>query len=106
MPTVALAKPLHDTATHIWGKGCLERDQYESCIVTDVRFENEAAICDRLIVVKRNGVEPVNAHKSEVFATYFQENSGLHNGIPYVVIENNGTLDDLKETVKKYIDTI
>ena len=84
----------------------LVRDQYESCIVTDVRFENEAAICDRLIVVKRNGVEPVNAHKSEVFATYFQENSGLHNGIPYVVIENNGTLDDLKETVKKYIDTI
>ena len=43
LPTVALAKPLHDAATHIWGKSCLERDQYESCIISDVRFENEAA---------------------------------------------------------------
>ena len=188
LPTVALAKPLHDAAIHIWGKDCLERDQkeqqqifgtnvfewfynwhikrlsewdktygivtettlpklgligtifskvgkvqetisprefmqlygtefwrevhpeifikllrdqYENCIVSDVRFENEAAICDRLIVVKRNGVEPVNAHKSEIFATRFHEGS-----VPYVIIENNGTLDDLKETVKKYIDTI
>ena len=190
LPTVALAKPLHDAAIHIWGKGCLERDQkeqqqifgtntfewfyewhinrlsewgktysivttatlpklglvfsifskggklretisprefmqlygtefwrevhpeifiklvrdqYENCIVTDVRFEDEAAICDRLIVVKRNGVDPVNGHKSEFFATCFQENSGFHNGIPYVVIENNGTLEDLN---KKCIDII
>lgn len=178
LPTVALAKPLHDAATHIWGKGCLERDQkeqqhifgtnvfewfydwhikhlsewdktfgivtettllklglvysifsnggklretisprefmqlygtefwreifiklvrdqYESCIISDVRFENEAAICDRLIVVKRNGVEPVNAHTSELFATRFREGS--------VIIENDGTLEDLK---KKCIDIL
>ena len=67
----------------------LVRDQYESCIISDVRFENEAAICDRLIVVKRNGVEPVNAH------TRFH--------VPYVVIENDGTLEDLK---KKCIDSL
>ena len=185
LPTVALAKPLHDAATHIWGTGCLERDQkeqqhifgtnvfewfyswhikhlsewnktygivtettlpklglvysifsnggklretisprefmqsygtefwrevhpeifiklvrdqYESCIISDVRFENEAAICDRLIVVKRNGVEPVNAHTSELFATRFHE--GIRNT---AFIENDGTLEDLK---KKCIDIL
>lgn len=77
-------------------------DQYESCIISDIRFENEASMCDRLIVVKRNGVEPVNAHSSELFAV-----SGFeHINIPYQVIENNGTLDDLKESVKKCIDNI
>ena len=194
LPTVALAKPLHDAAEYVWGKGCLNRDQkeqeqifglpvfdwfygwhvkhlsewnikyniiteatlpklnligsifsekgkvrdtisprefmqlygtefwrevhpeifiklvrdqYESCIISDVRFENEAAICDRLIVVKRNGVEPVNNHVSEQFATQFNDIQGIFNGnIPYQVVENNGTLGDLKEIAKKYLDNV
>ena len=28
LPTVALAKPLHDAATHIWGKGDQKEQQH------------------------------------------------------------------------------
>lgn len=190
LPTVALAKPLHDAAIHIWDKSCLERDQkeqqqlfgrntferfyawhikflsqhnkqygivtaatlgklnlveqifkdngklretisprefmqrygtgfwreicpeifinlvrdnYQDCIVTDVRFENEAAICDRLIVVKRDGIEPVNNHVSEQFASQFNETQGNFKGVSYYVVENNGTLENLKNNVQKLL---
>ena len=61
----------------------LVRDSHESCIITDVRFDNEAALCDRLIVV--NGAEPV----SDAFAISAQG----------IVVENNGTLEDLRKKV-------
>lgn len=52
-------------------------------IITDVRFENEVNICDRMYQVVRNGHD---------------ENVGLCVG---EVIENNGTLDDLAAKAKE-----
>lgn len=70
-------------------------------IVTDVRFPNEAqAIKDRggvIVRVNRPGVGPVNNHPSE---------TSLNNWDFDYIIENNGTLEDLKHTVEILMDTI
>ncbi len=56
---------------------------HDVVIVTDVRFDNESAICDHLFHVTREG------HDENVGKGYGQ------------VIENNGTLDDLAEKAKE-----
>lgn len=70
-------------------------------IITDVRFENEAkAIKDRggvVIRINRTGIGPVNSHISETAL----------NGWDFdYIIENNGTVQDLKSTVKILLERI
>ena len=83
----------------------LVRDNVGDAIVTDVRFENEAAICDVLIVIRRDGITPVAGHSSEAFAALFDGqpecltfNMDCEN--PTVIIDNNGTIEDLKQKLK------
>lgn len=91
----------------------LVRDTHEDCIITDVRFDNEAAICDLLIVIKREGVEPVNNHTSEDLARKFNDFSEMKECLVYnfgdaercvIVVENNGTIDDLQQKLKEIAD--
>lgn len=76
-------------------------DEYPNWVITDCRFENEAAAVKAkggiVVRVNRPGVQPVNRHQSEV------ELDNYH--FDYV-INNNGTIDDLKNEVKVLIDYI
>ena len=83
----------------------LVRDNYQDAIITDVRFENEAAICNVLIVIKRNGIKPVAEHTSEAFAALFNDlpecltlNKDCE--IPILIIDNNGTIEELRQKLK------
>lgn len=83
----------------------LVRDNYRDAIVTDVRFENEAAICDVLIAVKRDGITPVSGHSSEAFAALFNGRPecltfNMDCEKPIVIIDNNGTIEDLRYKLK------
>lgn len=72
-------------------------DKYSSCIFADVRFPNEASVCDRLIHISREDVSPVAAHTSEAFhqaIARHPEPDWL--GVPIIRIANNGTLSDLE----------
>lgn len=69
--------------------------QYDKWVITDCRFPNEAqAIKDRggiVVRVNRTGVHPVNDHESEISLDDYDFDW---------IIENNGTIEDLKESVK------
>lgn len=83
----------------------LVRDNYQDAIVTDVRFENEAAICNVLIVIKRNGIKPVAGHTSEAFAALFNDlpeclTFNMDCEKPTVIIDNNGTIEELRQKLK------
>ena len=83
----------------------LVHDNYQDVIVTDVRFENEAAICDVLIAVKRDGITPVAGHSSEAFAALFDGQPecltlNMDCERPTLIIDNNGTIEDLKQKLK------
>ena len=75
--------------------------QHDRWVITDCRFPNEAeAIKDRggiIIRVNRAGVKPVNDHESETALDEYEFDR---------IIENNGTIEDLKETVKILISSI
>jgi hypothetical protein len=64
-------------------------------VITDVRFPNEAkAIKDRggiIVRVNRTGFGPVNGHPSETALDEYDFDK---------IIENNGTIADLKESAK------
>lgn len=68
--------------------------QAAGLVVTDVRFHNEADWILQsggvLIEVVREGAEQVNAHSSE---------SATWEGTPRIVVENNGDISDLYETL-------
>lgn len=70
-------------------------------IVTDVRFPNEAhAIKARggiIVRVNRSGIGPINNHPSE---------TSLNNWDFDYIIENNGTLEDLRNTVELLIQKL
>ena len=70
-------------------------DGYPKWIITDTRFPNEAqAIKDKggiLIRVNRKGVNPINNHPSEV---------GIDNWDFDHIIDNNGSINELIESVK------
>lgn len=72
---------------------------YEHYVITDVRFQNEVDklrfIGGRLWRVKRPGVGPVNDHISE---------HELDDCKVDQIINNQGTLDDLRELVNKRIE--
>jgi hypothetical protein len=67
-------------------------------VITDMRFENEADFFEgygaEIWRVRRNGVGPANDHPSETEL----------NDYPFdMVIDNNGSLDDLALVVREYL---
>jgi len=76
-------------------------DGYPSWIITDCRFPNEfKAIKDKggiVIRINRGGINPINAHPSETALDDFEFD---------YVIENNGSLEDLKESVNFILNKI
>ena len=63
-------------------------------VVPDVRFPNEAAVCDHLILVIRPGVSSVNGHASD---------AGLAFPFSTAEIINDGTLEDLEDKVMNLV---
>ena len=93
----------------------LVQDNYDDCIVPDVRFVNEAMIFDLLIVIKRDGVAPVSSHISEELAKQFKDLCEQKEPITHwfgglakdlVVLENNGTIDDLSLKIKQIAENL
>ena len=93
----------------------LIRDWYDDAVIPDVRFANEAAICDLLIGVKRPNVAAVAGHSSEELATMLDDMHECESSvivefynrpIPCVVIDNNGTMDELRQKVKRIADNL
>lgn len=68
---------------------------HDKWVITDCRFPNEAqAIKDRggiVVRVNRTGVNPINDHESEISLDDYDFDW---------IIENNGTIEDLKESVR------
>ncbi|AJY42245.1 hypothetical protein I6G56_08770 [Burkholderia humptydooensis] len=62
-------------------------------LVTDCRFENEAAVADKIILVRRPDVSPVAEHVSEQLAAALTEGAVTIPGME--IIDNDGSLDDL-----------
>lgn len=87
-----------------WGRGCFDatwtnmakrriRDlKAAGCplvIVSDIRFDNEATVVDKVIEVVRPGVARA-AHASE---------AGVSSELIWAQIQNNGSLEDLRRTL-------
>ena len=92
----------------VWGN--LVQDEYDDCIVPDVRFANEAMIFDLLIVINRDGVAPVSSHISEELSKQFKDLCEQKEPINHwfggiakdlIVLENNGTIDGLGDKLKE-----
>lgn len=58
-------------------------------LCSDVRYEEEHAVCTELIWVERDGTGPVNGHKSEQYYDTLRTNA-------YFTVGNNGTLQSLR----------
>lgn len=92
----------------------LMRNSYNDVIIPDVRFRNEAEICDLLIGVHRD-VPVVNPHSSEEFADFLiaDEPDGQVGTIrfdggkwkPYLIIHNTQDISNLEQKLQKYIDS-
>lgn len=89
----------------------LMQNSYEDVIIPDVRFENEAKICDLLIGIHRD-VPSVNAHSSEEFAERLigDKDSGEMGKIRvdgklvnYVIVFNTHNIDDLETTLHNFV---
>ena len=59
-------------------------------VIDDVRYPNEAAICDWVLHVERDAVGPLNGHESE---------QGVSDLPVDLWIDNNGDLGDLREAI-------
>lgn len=59
-------------------------------VIDDVRYPNEAAVCDWVLHVERDAVGPLNGHESE---------QGVSDLPVDLWIDNNGDLDDLREAI-------
>ena len=90
----------------------LMQNSYEDVIIPDVRFENEAKICDLLIGIHRD-VPSVNQHSSEEFAGELLrgEDDGEMGKIradgkwvDYLIVYNNQDISDLEQKLKKHVD--
>ncbi|MBU9528237.1 hypothetical protein [Burkholderia multivorans] len=66
-------------------------------LVTDCRYENEADVADKIILVHRPDVPPVAEHVSEQFAAALTEGSVTIPGMELIV--NDGSLEDLEQEV-------
>jgi len=96
--TEAIRDNLHEKA---WVNALFaDHSHYSRWVITDVRFPNEAQeIKDYggiIVRVNRTGFGPVNDHPSETALNEWDFDA---------IIENNGTLEDLKETSKILYDT-
>lgn len=71
----------------------------KNIVITDVRFENEAdtikALYGQVWRVRRQNVEPVNQHVSEVALDDYKFDQ---------ILKNEGSLDELKELVRKRVN--
>lgn len=90
----------------------LMQNSYDNVIIPDVRFENEAAICDLLIGIHRD-IPSVNAHSSEEFAETLLEgeHDGLVGTIPadnkfveYLIVYNTQGIEDLERKLRKHVE--
>lgn len=90
----------------------LMQNSYEDVIIPDVRFENEAKICDLLIGIHRD-VPSVNPHPSEEFAgeLLHGEDDGEMGRIradgkwvSYLIVYNNQDISDLEQKLQKHVD--
>lgn len=91
----------------------LMQNSYKDVIIPDVRFENEAAICDLLIGIYRD-VPSVNSHSSERFADFLIEDEvdGTFGKIrcdggewlDYLIIHNTQDISDLKRKLQKHVN--
>lgn len=59
-------------------------------VIDDVRYPNEAEICDWVLYVERGPVGPLNEHESEL---------GVADLPADLWIDNSGSLDDLRESI-------
>ena len=90
----------------------LMQNSYDNVIITDVRFENEASICDFLIGIYRDSL-PVNAHSSEEFAECLIDGAddnerGLvtvgNRKVDYLIVYNTQGIDDLGQKLRKHVE--
>lgn len=91
----------------------LMQNSYEDVIIPDVRFENEAAICDLLIGIHRD-VPSVNNHSSEEFAELIiDDNDDGESGTVkisggmwhnYLIVYNTQDISDLEQKLQKHVD--
>nr|DAR38833.1 MAG TPA: deoxynucleoside monophosphate kinase [Caudoviricetes sp.] len=91
----------------------LMQNSYKDVIIPDVRFENEAAICDLLIGIYRD-VPSVNNHSSEEFAELFiDDNDDGQSGTVkisggqwhnYLIVYNTHDISDLEQKLQKHVD--
>lgn len=69
--------------------------EYDNWIITDCRFPNEAKMVSdyggKVVRINRTGFGPVNNHPSETAIDDWDFDA---------IIENNGTLEDLKESAR------
>lgn len=88
---------------------CLMQNAYKDVIIPDVRFENEAAICDLLIGIHRD-VPSVNSHSSEDFADLLIEGEddgekGVitvgGNWVDYLIVHNNQDISSMEQKLVK-----
>lgn len=92
----------------------LMQNSYKDVIIPDVRFRNEAEICNLLIGIYRD-VPAVNQHSSEEFADFLitDEPDGQIGTIrfdggewkPYLIIHNTQDISSLEQKLGKYIDS-
>ena len=87
----------------------LMQNSYKDVIIPDVRFENEAAICDLLIGIHRD-VPSVNSHSSEEFADMLIEGEddgekGMiilsDNCVDYLIVHNTQDIPDMERKLLK-----
>lgn len=87
----------------------LMQNAYKDVIIPDVRFENEAAICDLLIGIYRD-VPSVNSHSSEEFADLLIEGEddgekGMitvgDNWVDYLIVHNNQDISSMEQKLLK-----
>lgn len=87
----------------------LMQNSYKDVIIPDVRFENEAAICDLLIGIYRD-VPSVNDHVSEEFADILIEGEDdgekgmiilTDNCVDYLIVHNTLDIPDMERKLLK-----
>jgi hypothetical protein len=91
----------------------LMQNSYKDVIIPDVRFENEAAICDLLIGIYRD-VPSVNSHSSEEFAELIiDDNDDGQSGTvkisggqwhDYLIVYNTQDISELERKLQKHVD--
>lgn len=90
-------------------------NKYSDCVISDVRFTNELAICNVVVIVEREGSGTEGNHISENLATrlascprdvdYFTISSVEYKVVGFFV-DNNGTIDEFHENLRRMLSKI